>query len=458
MIKLDIQELNQEQLAKLIKYHRINELPRLNKLKGYYGTNHQYINSIISKRAKLDPTKPNHKLISNYPQYIVDIAHNYLVGTPVRYTSSNNKLLDEINLIYDFNYEQDHNSEIAESMGTYGIAYELLYLGKDGQIYFTELPTTETLVIETTAIDPTLACAIHYYETNNILSDDIQYNVEIYWNDRVEYWSGESIDNLFLNTIESHEFGDVPVIVYKNNDELTGDFENVLSLIDDFELRISDMSNELDFFNNSMLIFDGVNLQDIQETDKDGNPIPLSVTLRDMKRNKLLIFPPTEQGESAPSTRIYFVKPDINNDANLNQLNTLIENIHKFSHTPDMSDQNFASNVSGVAMKYKLLSLEQKTKGKERKFKKGLYQRLELITNIMRIKAKNVFANEIQIVFYRSLPIDLSETSTLVSSLKDVVSEDTLLSNIGFVENIEKEKELIKKEKELNKNEKEILE
>jgi SPP1 family phage portal protein len=451
MIKLDLSNkpsLNRGEIAKLINYHKVHELSRFKKLKGYYGTHHEYIDTLVAKRQELDPTKPNHKIISNYPQYIVDVAQNYLVGTPVTYSSTDTKFLDELTLIYDFNYEQDHNSELAKSMGIYGVAYELLYLGKDGQIYFTQLPTMETLVVESADIDPVVNLAIHYYEVDNILSDDTSYNVELYWSDRVEYWTGSSLEQLNLVNVETHEFNGVPVIAYKNNDELTGDFEKVITNINDFELRMSDMSNELDFFSNSMLVLDSINASDLQETDKDGNEIPLSITLQDMKRTKTMLLPPVAQGESAPSNRVYFVKPEIDNTANTNQLKLLINNIHLFSKVPNMNDENFVGNSSGVAMKYKLLPLEQLTKGKERKFKKGLYQRIELIADILNLKAKNVIASDINIIFTRNLPIDMTETAKMVDALKDVVSSDTLLANIPMVDNVEQEKELIEDEKE----------
>ncbi len=55
------------------------------------------------------------------------------------------------------------------------------------------------------------------------------------------------------------------------------------------------------------------------------------------------------------------------------------DDIHKFSHTPDLTDSNFASNVSGVAMKYKLLGTVELAAIKRRMFEKSLYQRYSII-------------------------------------------------------------------------------
>ena len=54
-------------------------------------------------------------------------------------------------------------------------------------------------------------------------------------------------------------------------------------------------------------------------------------------------------------------------------------NIHMFTNTPDMTDENFGGNQSGEAMKYKLFGLEQRTAIKEGLFRKGLRRRYKLI-------------------------------------------------------------------------------
>lgn len=54
---------------------------------------------------------------------------------------------------------------------------------------------------------------------------------------------------------------------------------------------------------------------------------------------------------------------------------------------PDMSDENFAGNSSGVVLAYKLLSFENHAKDKERYFEKGLLGRFK-IYDLMQIKVK----------------------------------------------------------------------
>ena len=55
-----------------------------------------------------------------------------------------------------------------------------------------------------------------------------------------------------------------------------------------------------------------------------------------------------------------------------NMKNRFNDEIHKFSSTPDLSDDFFSGNASGVAIKYKLYGTETLTAVKERYFKKGI--------------------------------------------------------------------------------------
>ena len=64
----------------------------------------------------------------------------------------------------------------------------------------------------------------------------------------------------------------------------------------------------------------------------------------------------------------------------------LKQDIHKFSMVPDLSDESFGGNLSGVAIKYKLLGFEQHIKNKERYFTRSLRERFRLYNNFLNVK------------------------------------------------------------------------
>ena len=116
-----------------------------------------------------------------------------------------------------------------------------------------------------------------------------------------------------------------------------------------------------------------------------------------------------------------------------------------------MSDENFAGNVSGVAMKYKLLALEQMTKFKERYFTEGLRYRLECIANVLRAKGgAAIDVKDINIQFTHSLPANETELAQLIGSLSGTVSQETLLSLLPFVKDPAAEVKAVNDEKQAN--------
>ena len=61
----------------------------------------------------------------------------------------------------------------------------------------------------------------------------------------------------------------------------------------------------------------------------------------------------------------------------------LKEDIYTFSHMPNLTDENFAGNSSGVAMEFKPLGLEMITKTKEANYKRGLRQRIAIFAHYL---------------------------------------------------------------------------
>ncbi len=125
----------------------------------------------------------------------------------------------------------------------------------------------------------------------------------------------------------------------------------------------------------------------------------------------------------------------------------LQNDIHKFSNIPDMSDESFTGNTSGVAIKYKLIGLEQIRSRKEREFKKGLQRRIELISGIMTLKNKTpIDFRDIEITFTPNIPANNQEQADIVQSLVGLVSQKRLLSLLPFVTDPIEEMAELKKE------------
>ena len=111
--------------------------------------------------------------------------------------------------------------------------------------------------------------------------------------------------------------------------------------------------------------------------------------------------------------------------------------------------EQFAGNVSGESMKYKLMGLENITGIKEAKFKKGLMRRIELLCNFLNIATNDLMLyTDIQPIFTRNKPQNETELANMVKGLYGILSDETLISILPFIENAREEIEKRNTEKE----------
>jgi SPP1 family phage portal protein len=104
-----------------------------------------------------------------------------------------------------------------------------------------------------------------------------------------------------------------------------------------------------------------------------------------------------------------------------------------------MTDSDFAANASGVAMKYKLMGLENATSKKESYFKKGLQRRLELLTNMLNMLGNAYDYRAINITFTRNIPSNMVEMADVISKVGHLYSEETQMELMPFDIDIEAE-------------------
>ena len=375
-----------------------------------------------------DKSKPNNKIANAYASYITDTLVGYFIGEPISYTSNDDVLLQDLSMIFEYNDEADENAELAKNASIYGVAYEMLYLSEeDKMIRFKALNPKEIIPIFDKTVEQNLMAIIRYYDDYDVVDDKTYTLVEVIDNTMVRRYK---MDNSFLLLEEyPHYFGMVPVAIYKNNEEEQGDFEAVISLIDAYDKMESDTLNDFEYFVDAYLALYGYTA-----TGED---------VAKMKEDRILLM---DEGTSAE----WLIKQTSDTYVE-NMKNRLDADIHKFAKCPNMADKEFASNASGVAIKFKLLGTENLVSIKERKFKRGLQQRLELMSMINSILREGFDWRGIDIIFTRNVPSNDTDIANIVNTLKDIVSEETLLAQIPFVENVQDELERLKQEREENK-------
>lgn len=409
-------EINEELILKLIKKHKDN-IPRYTALQGYYEGKAK-----IFERTK-DYYKSNNKLKLDYASYIVDIFLGMFLGNPVSYTVAED-YKDQMVLvqeIYDLNDEQDENTELAKMASIKGRGYEIVYLDEDGAICFNEVRPENMVYILDDSIRPEPLFAIYFVEKE--VENKKYTDVTVYSKDYITEYRQKGND---LNLIDErpNSFKDVPVVEFLNNDEGIGDFERVIPLIDAINLAQSDTANDFEDFTNAILILYGMvhaDEEDVQKMMDDG------VIVLDEVGGK--------QGAQ------WLIK-EINDVATENYKNRLDSDIHKFAKVPNMSDENFAGNVSGESMKYKLFATDQVIASKQRKFKSALQRRNKLILSVLGIaKGLNDFTyRDISIIFNDNKPYnELDNINTVKTALDAGLSKTYALGKLRDIDDIQEE-------------------
>lgn len=412
-------ELSNELLQKILNKFMTTERPKLQRWDDYYRGKHAILNKSYS-----DASKECNHIITNYCKIITDTYSGYICGKPISYFSN-----DDITDIQDtLNYNDSAAQDMAMITNAliYGVAYELQWVDKYAQVRYCQVNPLNCFAIFDNTLDCELLYFVRWYKVNSIDETDSTYIVEVYDSNSVRRYKSFGMGGVleFIDE-EPHYFGDVPVSVFYLNENEENIFNSVITLNDAYnELQ----SSEIDDFNawvDAYLTFTGVNA----ETDD----------ISAMKENRVLILP--EGAEASWLTK------NANDTQIVNILENIKKNIFKVTACPDMADETFLAQ-SGTALAYKLVGFENVASGIVARFIKALQRRIELICNILNLKASDATWRDININFVRNLPINLTETVNLVNSLKGIVSDSTLLAQLPFIKDISAELEAIKKQKE----------
>lgn len=239
-----------------------------------------------------------------------------------------------------------------------------------------------------------------------------------------------------------HYLGEIPIIEYLNNKLAIGDFELQIPLIDAYNALMSDRITDKEQFIDAILAIYGTLLSDEDESGTEEEDQNIKKAKERLKKYKVLEMPDTAKAEYL--TRTF-------DESGVEILKKAIEqDIHKFSHIPCMSDESFGGNVSGVAMEFKLLGMENITKIKTRYYRKGLRKRIRIFCNYLELHGKSVDPAGITMTFTRALPKNLLEISQIVANLWGKVSRKTLLSQVPFVDDVDEELKALDEETEEN--------
>ena len=127
MDRASIEALSLEDIRDIVARHSHNT--KYDRLERYYVGDHDILHT-----EKTDQTGGNNRIVNNLARYITDTATGYFLGQPVVYSSENEEYLEILQDIFDYNDEQDHNTELGKQCSVMGDCFEMYYLDEYGKI------------------------------------------------------------------------------------------------------------------------------------------------------------------------------------------------------------------------------------------------------------------------------------------------------------------------------------
>lgn len=416
-------ELTVELLYKMLNSFNLNVRPRLEKYKNYYDG----LQKILSKQYA-DESKPCNKTVINYCKNITDSYCGYL-ATPghISYRSDND--IEEIMNILRYNDFQSEDSDFLKDALIYSVAHELMYIDHEAKTRFKLINPLTCFGVYDNSLSADLLYFVRFYKESD-WDDSENYLLDVYNSASVKHYrlrGGVLTVPEFISE-EPHYFGQCPANIFVMPDEKSI-FDCILSEQDSINELLSAEIDDYSAFCDAYLTIEGAELDD--------------ETIATMKTNRVLLLP--EGAKAAWLTKA-------SNDAQVeNILKRLHDSIYRTAQCPDFSSETFIGGVSsGIAIQYRLTGMETRAGKIEAEMKKALQRRVEIICGLASLKLGEEVFRDIEIDFKRNIPADEAALINMINSLKGTVSDATLLSQLPFITDVEKELEAVKEQKQNN--------
>lgn len=354
--------------------------------------------------------RPDNRLRAPFPRYITEVHTGYFLGLPptvayggaagARYAALSREL-DLPHLYFD----------LGRDLSICGAGFALVWAERGG-VKVCRCDPCGCFAIRSGDAGAPLLAAVRLFAIGRGETRGVLYTAERL----VPFvWDGTGVT---LGAAEENLLHTIPLLPFYNNCQGVGDFAMVTGLVDAYNVLLSGALDDMQSVANAFLALYGMQ----------------GTTQRDIEQaNRSRILSLSEGG------RAEFVVKNLNHEA-LGQLEVnLRRSILQLSMTPDLCDEHFAGNSSGVALQYKLWGIEQVRAAKERTFTDGLRALLAVLTEGERLLGRSVDLTGGEVTFYKNLPQDNAALAETLLSLSPLLSRQTILENLPWVTDAQEE-------------------
>ncbi|MDT8715450.1 phage portal protein [Clostridium sp. 19966] len=385
--------------------------------------------------VEVDESKANNKLVHAFMKNLVDEKVAYLLSKPFSLDGEDTNYIDKVKAALGKDLQYDLSNTGTEASNK-GLSWWYVYINSDGKFAYMQIPTEQCVPIWTDNSHKDLQAMIRYY-IQIVYQGRIRTEVtkvEYYTSDSVSYYvldGNELIYDIaaepeggpvphYKQGEEGKSWGKVPFIAFKNNPSEIPDLKYVKTLIDDYDLRRSDISNILEECKNYITVLKNYGGQDLAEF------------LRDLNYYRAIKI----DDDGGVDT----LTPDINIDAAKLHIEQTKRDINEFGQSVTKDLDKIGSSPSGVALKFLYSGLDLKCNKLELEFKRAWNQLLYFVNIYLSDTSQGNYSNsDLDIVFSRDIVINENDTINNCSTSEGIISSRTIVANHPWVKDVDKE-------------------
>lgn len=345
----------------------------------------------------------------------------YSLGNPITFQSLSK---DDEEIVTDINYytahwSKKHDRELLKYALIFNESYELYFIDKKNKGLSSRILTPLNSYVYEDEYG-NIPFFMHIFKKN---FDDEKY-IDVYTSKGIHHYKGkEFIDIGFTE----HYFGEVPVSICRINVPEDDDtiYDDIAKIQDAYSINLSNISSEITEYRLSYLkIKKGkINEEDIPKLKK------LGVLQGDFEDIDWLI-------------------KNINDVFVSNTLERLKEDMYEITGHLN-TNERLQSNVSGVGLRSRLISLENRCKLNQQSIHDCINNRLRILFKYLKLaQNKNHDWRNVGVKFTLSIPHDDYLTAQILNLLGDRISDETALEQLSFIVNGKLEKLKARKEQE----------
>lgn len=384
---------------------------------------------------------PNAKILDNQYEKAITQKVNFLVGQPITFKTDDEKYSELLAQIFDNNFMRMFKALTVDSLNG-GIAWLYVYYDDEGQLCFKRFAPFEILPFWKDSEHTKLDYAVRVFEVNEYQNGkEVQIEkVEIYKDDGIEYYTLNNgvlipdIEKPKENYIQVNKVGynwtRIPVIPFKYNYMEIPVIRNTKSLQDGINTMLSNFQNNMeeDVRNTIFVLknYDGENLGEFRQNlatygavkfFSDGGLDTLSVEVNSENYKAIIDLFKKELVANAKSYDAAELRA---------------------GNTPN--EMNIKSIFNDINMDANAMEIE---------FEASFETLLWFVNMHLANTGQRNFEDEkVQVIFNKDTIVNESQVIQDIKNSVGLISQETLVANHPWVENIQDELKKIKAEKE----------